>query len=155
MLKFDKAGQLKPHQCIITDFKTVESSLLFNIHRQMLWVRYMDYYSKISQIISKDYTQWLGGGFVTEAESPKDIEVVSFIPYEFFETQEYAFKNLKGEVWEKHGIVAHFVCVYPMQHPKRAVSEADRAYWLAHFGYSNRDLYTGKRSKKGFLEIKF
>ncbi|MGB3778758.1 MAG: hypothetical protein WA960_10405 [Tunicatimonas sp.] len=42
----------------------------------------------LSEQVSQQFTQWVDGSFVTAREHPNDIDFVTFIDYQLFETKE-------------------------------------------------------------------
>jgi hypothetical protein len=82
---FDEKGCLKPYSIIKTDLTTFRETFVFNEHRLALFDNYESFNVELQNLISCPSIQWIGGSFVTLKESPKDIDTVTFLPFDIFD----------------------------------------------------------------------
>ena len=103
--------------------------------------------------IGEDYVQWVNGSFVTQKINPKDIDVVSFIPYRLYEQYQLVLDKLWTDSWEREGIDAYFVKVYPAEHPEfDKATKRDYRQWMVRYAATKPDENFVQR-QKGFLSI--
>jgi hypothetical protein len=88
-MNFDNFGHLTPYEIIEIDLKTFQCDFVDKmanaIHRNKLFQNYLNYTNDLCKIVSKQYFQWINGSFVTLKNTPRDIDIVSFIDYRFIE----------------------------------------------------------------------
>lgn len=54
--------------------------------------------------------------FVTQKLNPKDIDIVSFIPFSIYDSHKAVLDNFWSDKWEKEGVDWYIVKFYPMYH---------------------------------------
>ncbi|MGD1839920.1 MAG: hypothetical protein ACFB0B_03355 [Thermonemataceae bacterium] len=112
----------------------------------------IDYTEVLKAKLNIPLVQWVDGSFISKKEYPNDIDVVTFIPYKTYELESHFLSKLR-KTYEKKAIDNYFVAVYPETHQKHSVFMMNRKEWLFLFSGTRRDLYTGLRYTKGFLEL--
>ena len=97
--------------------------------------------------------QWIDGSFTTKEPNPNDIDLVTFIPYDFVERLGIKLQPFKypGSI-ENYGIDGYIGKVYPISHEQNSLYLGDRAYWMDHFTKTKINR-RGNKFPKGFLEI--
>jgi hypothetical protein len=86
-------------------------------------------------------------------KNPFDIDIVTFIDFDIVKAKE---KELKDFIFpkslENFQMDAYIIAVYPENTKSYIVTQADRSYWMEHFGKTKPNRYR-KRVSKGFLKI--
>ena len=106
----------------------------------------MSYLIDLQMIGIKDFTQWIDGSFVTQKTTPNDIDIVTFVPDNFYNLYQEKLIALK-ETYQ--GLDCYYVKNYPENHPNRVISDFDRIQWLFFFRTDR------KKQNKGFIELNF
>lgn len=121
MLKLTENGLLFPYEAIETTISvlcaTFVKSFPMSQTRANLFQEWTKYNSLLRIEIGQDFTQWIDGSFVTGKVNPKDMDIVSFIPYHLYDRHHRVLNNLWSDTWEKEGIDAFLVKFYPHEHP--------------------------------------
>ncbi len=152
MLHFDKSGYLIPDAPIEIDLLTFEKIFVFNDHRRKLFNEYLNLINLLSGLGIGNYFQWVDGSFVSQKPMPQDIDIVTFVNYRNFPDLENVLSAL---FVNSTGIDCYFVISYPEEHPSHNVYKLDIAEWRFLFSTTRRDKKTGKRVKKGFIQLNF
>jgi hypothetical protein len=155
-LNFNQEGFLEPIGLIECDLATLEKYFVDNFPnsttRKRLFINYLRYLESFKSRVTRNFTQWINGSFVSQKENPKDIDLVTFFDFEVFEAQE----PFLGKYWsfnlENEGLDAYLAKVYPESHPNHYLT-------LEKFDYFT-NLYHSKTIDdveyfKGFLQLKF
>ena len=124
-----------------------------SLSRATLFHEWGKYNRLLRSVIGEDFRQWINGSFVTQKTNPKDIDLVSFIPYRAYERHEAILDKFWSDAWEAEGIDAYIVKVYPEDHSnyeKRTRIEQEQ--WVRRYSATKptRDFVT---YPKGFLSI--
>jgi hypothetical protein len=157
MFNFNQRGLLIPEaviHCTIEEFEN-EFVTKFSIgKRRDLFERFKLYNEDLKIACNNaELTQWIDGSYVTKNKNPLDIDIVSFIDYEIVKLNEKALKQfIYPNSMDKYGIDGYVIIVYPSESKLFYITEADKAYWLDHFG-KTKPTGQRKRAPKGFLEI--
>lgn len=157
-LIFDEKGYLMPYCKIETSleiFKQVfVSQFSNNSTRHELFVGYLHYMNDFRIQVMPNAIQWVGGSFVTQKESPNDIDFITLIDSEIYEEKEKLIDTsfTKDGARKKYGVDAFTVRIYPEKHPKFALTTGDLAYWYETWQTSRKDRF-GRKNLKGFLEL--
>lgn len=151
-MDFDLNGNLKPYSPIETTIDEIRKNFVDDFKgstsRERIFESYLGYINDFKQMIGTDFFQFINGSFVTRKRTPKDLDLVTFLDYETFETLETELMPFKGFV-NYPGIDAYIEKVYPASHPFNIRYQSDYLYWTEFFS-KNRE---GQR--KGFLKIEF
>lgn len=160
MIRFDAKGFLIPYTTISASVDEMKKHFVNRIPsttRSDNFEKYLRYSQALKSLLNSDHLlQWINGSFVNaQVRNPRDIDLVTFLGHQ----QVVEFGNKLKDFgaagsWEKFGVDAYIVEIYPEEHPKYFLSESDRKYWLNKFGESRRDR-RGVKHRKGFLEINF
>ncbi len=155
---FDSNGNLTPYSKITTDLATFEKVFVTDFEnsttRKTLFDNYLRYLEAFSKEITPNFTQWINGSFVTLKENPKDIDFVTFIPFEVYEKNKLLIeKSFWSYALEKEGLDAYIVQIYPENH-KLFLSDTVkfREDWISRFTktkLSENLIYF----PKGFIEV--
>jgi hypothetical protein len=157
-LNFDHRGHLIPYGPIRTTVEEVERVFVKpypgSKTRSQLFEVYQQYVSELRDLIGP-FSQWIDGSFVTRSESPRDIDVLTFVDWKIMDQPPQALsifrQNTSGAFV---GIDPYFIRVLPQDHPRFSNFLADRAYWLDLFS-KTRKSRRGRRLPKGFVELTF
>ncbi len=158
MLSFSQSGLLVPDSKINTTLEEFEQEFVSNIYsgkRQDIFNKYKYYSTDLKEKFGiNELTQWIDGSFVTKANNPGDIDLVTFLGHELVETNISLLDNFVYPNSEKiYGVDAYIVLKYPEHHKNRYLYISDMAYWTNRFTKTRR--VRGNRLLKGFLEINF
>jgi hypothetical protein len=155
-LFFNSEGFLIPNNAIEIDLDTFEKNFTFNESRKKIFGNYLVYLDNLSKLIKLPFIQWVNGSFVTLKPMPKDLDIVTLLDFELIKNFELDLKPLRGlELLKNQSIDAYFLPVYPNGHPDEYKTKIDKIEWFDLFSHTRPSKYTGKRTEKGFLELKF
>lgn len=158
MLLFDGNGLLKPPEAIPATLELLEKEFVLSlgtVSRRKLFEKMVTYLQDLKNLVSEELEVWVNGSFVTKKANPKDIDVVVFIPWQKAEQFSEELKKFsKPDVVENYGVDGYLVRVYEQKHKLHVLTRSDRVHWLFDFPRTQPNR-SGKRFKKGFLEIKF
>lgn len=102
----------------------------------------------------KSLKQWINGSFVSSLKNPKDIDFVTFIDYDLRKEYESDLKLFEAnQANSRYQVDAYIITVFPKGHEKVFLFESDKSYWTERFSFTRRNLRTGRKYPKGFLEI--
>ncbi|RYF73096.1 MAG: hypothetical protein EOO39_11010 [Cytophagaceae bacterium] len=120
MYSFDKNGCLTPYSGTHSDIESIYDQLVADFpassSRGPLYHEWTKYNRLLRQVVGENFSQWINGSFVTKKRNPKDIDLVSFIPYQAYERNEEVLDKFWSDTWEAEGIDAYLVKVYPIDH---------------------------------------
>lgn len=158
MLIFDSKGNLKPYQPISSNVNNLKKFLIDGItsdSRKLNFEKYIKYSDDLKLLVKKQLEQWINGSFVTTKINPKDIDLVTFLDSETIRKLGSKLDPFRPPFsWERYGVDAYILEVYPTDSKLYRFSESDRLYWLDLFSHT-RPNRQGIRNKKGFLEINY
>ena len=156
---FDIRGNIYP--AILTEMSMHEvenhfvSSFDLSSSRYLLFEEYKRYTQNLSNVVGCPFYQWINGSFASNSRMPDDIDLVSFIDYETYQSKEVIIDDQFSR-WsvQKHytDIDAYTVWAYPSNHPYSLTFQADYIYWhdwFAHTRYNRRR----ERFTKGFIQV--
>lgn len=157
MLTFSHNGLLTPETLIPSSVEEFEIEFVSNLdfgNRKILFEQYKVYCRDLKLLCdNKTITQWIDGSYVTKSKTPSDIDLIFFLDFETVQSNE---KDLKQFIYPqsltKYGVDAYIVVIYPTDHKRAYISNADKAYWMDHFGKTKPNR-SRKKIRKGFLEI--
>lgn len=158
--KFSERGYLMPPGKIETSFEAFQKAFVscfpLESSRHGLFVGYLHFLKDFKEQVTLNFTQWIGGSFVTQKESPSDIDFVTLIDFEIYQEKENLIDTSfrAKAAAEKYGVDAFTLRKYPENHPKFALTNGDLAYWHDLWLHTRKDRW-GQKHRKGFLELKF
>lgn len=153
-LNFDKKGCLKPYSIIKTDLTTFRETFVFNEHRLALFDNYESFNVELQNLTSCPLIQWIGGSFVTLKESPKDIDTVTFIPFDIFDKNRKELRKFE-ERCKKNKMDSFFERIYPKNHKQYQDYISNTIYWQRLYCKYPVQNQAVRWLSKGFLEIIF
>ena len=102
---------------------------------------------------TNQFFQWINGSFVTQKNTPRDIDLVSFIDYRILENYQ---PDLNKFVYplskEIYSVDAYIVKLFPDNDKNLIFSKSDLLYWFHHF-QKTRPNKSGEKLYKGFIKI--
>lgn len=158
-LNFDEKGFLMPYQGIEADLETLEYYFVDQFPdsntRRQLFINYLRYTERFKSRITRKFTQWINGSYVSLKKNPKDIDFVVFFDYEVYE----AHRDFLDPYWcfslEQEGLDAYLIREYPPEHPFFVEkTQNDQKEWMDLYGYTRRN-EEHIRFPKGFLKLIF
>jgi len=159
-MSFDIRGFLKPYEKVRTDLESVKNVFVtpfgVNSSRHELYNKLLEYNNKLSDLLEREaYSQWINGSFISLKESPRDIDLVSFISSDIVSRNQVELQSYIGEKGrKKFGIDGYIVKVYSEDHAHFVRTKSDYLYWEHWFGWSRKNRRR-ERFQKGFIEILF
>ena len=121
--------------------------------RKDLFEGYIKYNQAFRKEVTPEMTQWIGGSFTTKKRNPKDIDVVTIIPYEVFEEKKALIEDKFRKISkQKYGVDAYIVSAYPEDHEKHGLTQGILVYWDNQFSKTRKNR-AGKRFKRGYIQI--
>ena len=156
-MNFDRLGNLTPYEIIETDLKTFQNCFVNEMenfkHRDKLFQDYLNYTKKLCKIVTNHFFQWINGSFVTQKNTPKDIDLVSFIDFRLVEKYQHQLKNMIYPISKaEYNMDAYIVKLYPENDKNVVFSKSDSLYWFHHFQKSRANK-AGEKFYKGFIKI--
>lgn len=154
MLNFDKNGYLLPYQAIETDLTTLENIFVFNKHRERLFIHYLRWLDSFRSKVTKEFTQFINGSFISQKEFPKDIDFVTFFDYQIYEQEERFLDKYWTFSLENEGLDSYLVKTYPKEHEKYFTLVVAQDEWINR--YSKKVIVSQNQViEKGFLILNF
>ena len=153
-LNFDEKGCLIPYSIIKTDLGTLKKTFVFNEHRETLFNAYEDFNAELQNLTSCPLIQWMGGSFITLKELPKDIDTVTFIPFDIFDK----YKNKLRELETKHRgnqMDCFFERLYSKKHSNYQDYISNTIYWHRLYSKFPVQKQAVRWLPKGFIDINF
>jgi len=158
MLSFDENGFLKPYEAIPATMELLVSEFVGSFEtdsRRKLFEKLEVYLNDLKSLVNVELIVWVNGSFVTRKSNPRDIDVVTFIPWQQAEQFSEELKRFsKPSVIGNYGVDGYLVRVYQPEQKLHILTQSDRVHWLFDFTRTQPDR-SGKRYNKGYLEIKF
>ena len=146
-------GKIEMEETIFFDtfVKSMESSKT----RAEIYTTFKRYNNDLSQLLKCPFVQWVDGSFVTQKNNPRDIDVVTFIPYEVYQRLQdeidHQFSKFSvGYFYDK--IDAYTVWEYPEKHASYRIFQSDWAYWYDCFSKTKPN-HQQKRFSKSFIQL--
>lgn len=108
--------------------------------RRPIFAGYQNYSTDFSERICENWTQWIGGSFVTDKTDPSDIDLVNLIAGDLAITEEQVrpiltFLTIHGSK-NRYLVDGYLALIFPEGHPHRNVTLEQVEYWLKWFGTS-------------------
>ncbi|MCU0345520.1 MAG: hypothetical protein MUC59_01170 [Saprospiraceae bacterium] len=159
-LIFNEFGFLTPQDVIHAGLESFENifvkEFINSNTRSPIFENYLSYISAFKQEIMPEFRQWVDGSFVTKKLNPKDIDIVTFIPFEVYENRrkEIEAKFIMGGALKHFGVDAYAIRTYPEKHELHFVTLHDTAEWRETFSKTKFNK-NQKRYPKGFIELNF
>ena len=156
---YDKRGNLKPYQRIeisISEFKDIfVDTYAEESSRHEIFDNLIKYIEELKNELKSNFSIWINGSFVTNKFNPKDIDIVSLIDDDIYNSKSEVLqtKFLNKKAIEIYKIDAYIIRFLPKDHKEYSISLSDLLYWEHWFSYSKKNR-AKKRFPKGFIEIK-
>jgi len=103
-------------------------------HRNKLFQDYLNYTKELCKIVSNQHFQWINGSFVTQKNTPRDIDLVSFIDYQLIDKYKQELKKFVYPLSKDvYNMDAYIVKLYPDNDKNSVFSKSDTLYWFHNF----------------------
>jgi len=113
------------------------------------------YLEKFKSRVSRRFTLWVNGSFVSQKEKPNDIDFVIFLNYRIYQAQEAFLDQFWTFSLEQEGLDAYLVQDYPVNHPSyELITSFQTREWLYLYGNTAKN-DEGVSYPKGFVELIF
>jgi hypothetical protein len=158
-VKYDLRGNILPHGIISLSAEDFYDNFVERFpestSRKQIWKVYEEFIDSFQKEITPNFVQWIDGSFVSNKQSPNDIDFVTLIDFEVFEQNE-SLLTTKFRKFDNSNkaLDAYFLKSYPENHSRHFVSEMDQKYWFNLFSSTKMNRLR-KRFPKGFIEINF
>lgn len=121
--------------------------------REKLFSGYVSYIKDFKNEITADFIQWIGGSFSSKKLNPRDIDLVTILPFETFDKKsELIEKKFRKNAKSIYGVDAYIVSSYPEAHQKYPLSHGNLVYWDNQFTKTRKNR-AGSRFKRGYVQI--
>ena len=157
-LNFDIRCHLKPYEKVVLEFSEFKAFFVDpfdeDSSRHKLFRSYELYTQDLAEKITPNFTQWINGSFVTNKKNPRDIDLVNLIDYRIVEQKDALIRKafIRDAVYERYGIDAYLLVLYPEDHKLHSWTQSDLLYWQDWFTKSKMDKRR-KRYPKGYVAI--
>ena len=153
MLTLDENGYITPDKPVIVDYETFVGEFVVNDHRAEIFSEYKSMLQGLSELLGKDFHQWINGSFISTEKNPADIDLVNLIDHHVVDQHESDLVRFTAsEAKETFGIDAYIVKIYPQDHPFSVRTQSDVKYW-EHWFSNSRKNRRRVRFPKGFIEL--
>lgn len=152
MIQFDENGNLIPYRAIQTTLDEVDEYLVkpfpLSSTRSELFSQLTTCIELLKIEVYAQFDVLLDGSFVTQKQSPNDIDLVIFLEYSVCNKFENELRKFKDQRLFP-SLDLYIERVYPINHPYFVRYQSDRAYWQDFFSCNRRGQF------KGFLTLSF
>ena len=158
-LKYDLRGNLQPfgkNELSLSLFK----ALFVDAHasdstRHTIFNNFNTYTCEMKKTLQCPLKIWIDGSFVTKKTNPKDIDIVTLLPYIQIEKHQKILEDkfLNRQLLKMIRVDAYIIRIYPENHQTHYKTSADLIYWEHWFSKSRKNR-AGKRFAKGYVELK-
>lgn len=114
----------------------------------------MRYIHEFQNRITKNFTQWINGSFISQKENPKDIDFVTFLDHKTYEVQEVFLDRFWSFSLEDKGLDAYLIAKYPEGHQEYEIYKEKEIRFYDLYSSTKEDAL-GNYFDKGFIELKF
>ncbi len=153
MLSFNENGFLQPYGAIPATMELLEKEFVTsfdNVSRHKLFEKIELYLADLKNLVDVELTIWVNGSFVTKKTNPRDIDLVTFIPWQLAAHHSEELKKFsKPAVVANYGVDGYLVRVFEPEHKLHILTYSDRIHWLSDFTRT-RPNRNGKRFNKVF-----
>jgi hypothetical protein len=158
-ITFDSNGHITPYQRIPSNLEALEAHFVQSFPhshtRHRLFVNFLRYLEKFKSRVSRHFTVWVNGSFVSQKENPNDMDFVIFLDYRIYEAQEAFLDQFWTFSLEDEGMDAFLVRVFPEDSVEyHSITQRQREKWLEVYTQTKPSQYE-KILPKGFIEINF
>jgi hypothetical protein len=164
MFEFDELGNLKGnkiHTISIVDFEKHFVSYTSNSsNRTLIYKDFIDLITAVKTIVNANFYILVDGSFVSNKESPNDIDFVFVIPVNLLENKLF-LEQLKKHFYtlknKKNSVLDFYIIPDAIENSTddfRLKTESLLTYWTGFFGKTRKDEF-GKQQEKGILKIEF
>jgi hypothetical protein len=153
-MKFDSNGFLTPYQPILINLLDFELIFVQNESRKIIFQQYLNLMEDIKSIGLNTFEHWLNGSFVSKKGKPNDLDILMFVEATIFFTYEKTLIELKKMYKTKH-LDLFFIIKRTENENDYAIYQSDYMEWLHLFSKTRRNLNTGIRHNKGFVQLNF
>ena len=159
-MTYDFRGNLTPYDITQLSFEAFVEHFVDEFEdsttRKLIFEQYQRYLLDIRTMITDDFVQWIDGSFVSRKTNPNDIDVVTFLDFDVYETHKaLILKHFVGnKVFYRFKVDGYILQKFPPDHQEYNYSMANQAYWKDFFGHT-RPNRAGIKLPSGFIELKF
>ena len=159
-MTYDFRGNLTPYDITQLSFEAFVEHFVDEFEdsttRKLIFEQYQRYLLDIRTMITDDFVQWIDGSFVSRKTNPNDIDVVTFLDFDVYETHKaLILKHFVGnKVFYRFKVDGYILQKFPTNHQEYNYSMANQAYWKDFFGHT-RPNRAGIKLPSGFIELKF
>lgn len=116
--------------------------------RPGLYKNWVQYSNELRNLLGVGFTQWVNGSFVTRKLNPNDLDLVSFLPHDFFHRYEEELEEFWSFSRKDEGLDAYLLPVYPRHHLRYRQVARYRREWQGRFRRTREF-----SEKKGFIRL--
>jgi hypothetical protein len=137
-LEFDSRGNLVPYELIDCNLQTIRRSLAFDSKRRSVLIENFEKYCiDLSEVVREEFSQLIGGSFVSIKFEPNDIDVANLI--RLYDPDDEQIESLMvfltlGGSLEIYQVDGHLIPVYDEQDERYTNTLARIAYFRRWFG---------------------
>lgn len=153
-MNFDSNGFLTPYQPIISDLLSFETNFVYNQSRTLIFEHYLELIKDLKLLPIQVFEHWLNGSFVSKKEKPNDLDILMFIGADDFFLHEKSFSALRQHYKHKQ-LDLFYIIKREATDTNFNLYQSDYVEWLHLFSKTRRNLHTGVRNNKGFIQINY
>lgn len=155
--KFTERGYIDPPERQDLSIKELKTYFVGafpkSITRKKLFEGFIKYNEAFRSQVTPAMIQWVGGSFTTQKQNPRDVDVVTIVPYDVFdEKSKLIEEKFRRTAKKEYGVDAYIVSAYPEEHDKYSLSRGILVYWDNQFSKTRKNR-AGNRFKRGYIQI--
>ena len=159
-LSFDIRGNLKPYEIVEVSYDDFHKVFVEAFDEESTRAKLFNYYEKyvndLSDILERNFYQWIDGSYISNRVSPRDIDLLTIVDYRDYDVNksilEKKFASFEGR--KNYNVDAYIISSYPDSHKRNIFTKSDLAYWRSLFS-KTRANRAKKQFTKGFIQINF
>lgn len=160
MLTFDSKGFLTPDRNLTSTLEEFQDEFVskfpLQAKRQELFNEFLRFLRDFFEAIGvEEIMIWANGSFVSNKESPNDIDFVFFLDSDLADkfSDKISQQFTHPESKTIYQMDAFLLRNYAETHPNHFFTQSDKAYWFELFSRTRKNRQ-GNSDKKGFVELK-
>jgi hypothetical protein len=153
-MEFDSNGFLIPYEPIFLSLSDFELMLAQNEHRKGIFQTYLAFIESLKTLGIMTFEHWLNGSFVSKKVKPNDLDILIFVStFDFFKFEKEL--ELLKRTYKSKQLDIFYIIKRTEFDKDFMLYQSDYMEWLHLFSKTRRNLNTGIRHNKSFIQLNF